>query len=134
MGCGGSGKPVSSDLALVLASVSTVITAVVGGIVTVQVAKLNLQAKAAEVKADTSKVETDAKLHSLGEVAQATHALVNSAMREALLANALLARKYADLTGNTGDLTTAETAERVLAEHDVAQRVADADNAIPPPR
>lgn len=54
-----------------------------------------------------------------------THALVNSAMGRTLRLAATALREKAELTGNPGDVRSAEVAEKESVEHDARQARVD---------
>lgn len=71
----------------------------------------------------------DAKLDEMSKVGTATHALVNSNMGTALKLNSVVSRRLADLTKDTADITAADLADKLLAEHVAKQAMVDAKDA-----
>lgn len=100
---------------LIITSAFTFLGVVVTSIMTYFVHKLNVTTQNAAVVAVETKKTVDA-----------VHHLVNSNMRIALEANAILARRLADLTRKTADKHAADLAEEKVIIHDKAQAEIDA--------
>ncbi len=100
----------------------TIVTTIVGAIVTVYLAKINKQG----VKAAEGAAEVKQTLKENTDVTRDTHTLVNSNMGEQLKLTAELSRWKADQTGNPEHIRSAELAETKLREHEAKQANVDA--------
>lgn len=81
--------------------------AIIGGVVTIVLAWMNL------------------RLGKIAKVADQTHTLVNSAMGYQLQLNAVSTRRLAILTNSPVDVQAAALAERALKEHEDRQEIVD---------
>lgn len=119
----------SNFLILGLATtLASVITAAIGGIVAVLVARLNTKATNAATQVEKVAVKlsaSDGKIDAMARVVDDTHTLVNSNMEKALLVSSIALRRVANLTKDPADEAAAEVAESALIEHRKKQKMVD---------
>lgn len=65
------------------------------------------------------------RLSQVVKTGEATHILVNSNFGTQLKLNAVLSRRLADITEKQIDIEAAETAERLLRDHEAKQSIVD---------
>jgi len=109
-------------------TLASVITAAIGGVVAVLVARLNTKATHAATQAEKVAVnltKSDGKLDAMAKVVDDTHTLVNSNMEKALLVASVALRRVANLTKEPADEAAAEVAEVALVEHRKKQKMVD---------
>jgi hypothetical protein len=70
-----------------------------------------------QVKAEVTQTETNKSITDLITIASSTHMLVNSASLVQLRLNALMARRIAGLTNDSGDIQAAVLAENLYERH-----------------
>ena len=91
--------------------------AVIGAVVSVQLAKITAQGTRAAEKVDevktTLETTSEVNTHKLDEI----HTLVNGAMSSQMLISTVALRRVADLSKHADDIAAAELAEKTYRDH-----------------
>jgi hypothetical protein len=119
-------------LAQIVTMVGTLGTALITGLVAIQVVKLNIKAAQANAKVDVVAEKTEevrtTLAHTQGinaERLDSIHKLVNSHMREQLRINADALADLAAATGTVTDEARATASKKLLNDHDAAQKASE---------